>query len=60
MEHHAVSATSSAARVFAPGAEAIAAGSIPSEAVVAIADERVVVVADDSISVRKFVGRMLE
>jgi chemosensory pili system protein ChpA (sensor histidine kinase/response regulator) len=56
----AVSATSSAARVFAPGAEAIAAGSIPSEAVDPIEDERVVVVADDSISVRKFVGRMLE
>jgi chemosensory pili system protein ChpA (sensor histidine kinase/response regulator) len=60
VEHHAVSATSSAARVFAPGAEAIAAGSIPSEAVDPIEDERVVVVADDSISVRKFVGRMLE
>jgi chemosensory pili system protein ChpA (sensor histidine kinase/response regulator) len=60
VEHRAVSATSSAARVFAPGAEAIAAGSIPAEAVDPIQDERVVVVADDSISVRKFVGRMLE
>jgi chemosensory pili system protein ChpA (sensor histidine kinase/response regulator) len=60
VEHRAVSANSSAARVFAPGAEAIAAGSIPSEAVDPIEDERVVVVADDSISVRKFVGRMLE
>lgn len=60
IEHRTVSATSSAARVFAPGAEAIAAGSIPSEAVDPIQDERVVVVADDSISVRKFVGRMLE
>ncbi len=60
VEHRAISATSSAARVFAPGAEAIAAGSIPSEAVDVIEDERVVVVADDSISVRKFVGRMLE
>jgi chemosensory pili system protein ChpA (sensor histidine kinase/response regulator) len=60
VEHRAVSATPSAARVFAPGAEAIAAGSIPSEAVDPIQDERVVVVADDSISVRKFVGRMLE
>ena len=60
VERRAVSATSSAARVFAPGAEAIAAGSIPSEAVDPIQDERVVVVADDSISVRKFVGRMLE
>ncbi len=60
VERRAVSAVSSAARVFAPGAEAIAAGSIPAEAVDPIRDERVVVVADDSISVRKFVGRMLE
>ncbi|MGH9716939.1 MAG: hybrid sensor histidine kinase/response regulator [Candidatus Acidiferrales bacterium] len=60
VERGAVSTTSSAARVFAPGAEAVAAGSIPSEAVDPIQDERVVVVADDSISVRKFVGRMLE
>jgi chemosensory pili system protein ChpA (sensor histidine kinase/response regulator) len=59
-EIHALPTSSSAARVFAPGAEAIAAGSIPSEAVDPVADERVVVVADDSISVRKFVGRMLE
>ncbi len=60
VEHRAIASASSAARVFAPGAEAIAAGSIPSEAVDPIQDERVVVVADDSISVRKFVGRMLE
>lgn len=59
-DQRAVSATASAARVFAPGAEAIAAGSIPAEATDPIQDERVVVVADDSISVRKFVGRMLE
>ena len=38
----------------------MAAGSIPAEAVDAVANDRVVVVADDSISVRKFVGRMLE
>ena len=59
-ERHALPASSPAARVFAPGAEAVAAGSIPSEAVDAIENDRVVVVADDSISVRKFVGRMLE
>ena len=53
-------ASSPAARVFAPGAEAVAAGSIPAEAVDPIENDRVVVVADDSISVRKFVGRMLE
>ena len=60
VERHALPASSPAARVFAPGAAAVAAGSIPSEAVDAIENERVVVVADDSISVRKFVGRMLE
>jgi chemosensory pili system protein ChpA (sensor histidine kinase/response regulator) len=60
MERHALPASSPAARVFAPGAAAVAAGSIPSEAVDAIENDRVVVVADDSISVRKFVGRMLE
>ena len=59
-ERHALPASSPAARVFAPGAEAVAAGSIPAEAVDRVEDERVVVVADDSISVRKFVGRMLE
>ena len=60
VERHALPASSPAARVFAPGAAAVAAGSIPAEAVDAIDSERVVVVADDSISVRKFVGRMLE
>jgi chemosensory pili system protein ChpA (sensor histidine kinase/response regulator) len=59
-ERNALLSSSPAARVFAPGSEAVAAGSIPAEAVDAVADERVVVVADDSISVRKFVGRMLE
>jgi chemosensory pili system protein ChpA (sensor histidine kinase/response regulator) len=59
-ERNALASTSAAARVFAPGSEAVAAGSIPAEAVDAIAPERVIVVADDSISIRKFVGRMLE
>jgi chemosensory pili system protein ChpA (sensor histidine kinase/response regulator) len=59
-DRHALPASSPAARVFAPGAEAVAAGSIPAEAVDPIENHRVVVVADDSISVRKFVGRMLE
>jgi len=59
-DRHALPASSPAARVFAPGAEAVAAGSIPAEAVDPIENDRVVVVADDSISVRKFVGRMLE
>ncbi len=59
-ERNALLSSSPAARVFAPGSEAVAAGSIPAEAVDTVADERVVVVADDSISVRKFVGRMLE
>ena len=59
-DRHALPASSPAARVFAPGAEAVAAGTIPSEAVDPVENDRVVVVADDSISVRKFVGRMLE
>ena len=59
-DHHALPSSSPAARVFAPGAEAVAAGTIPAEAVDPVANDRVVVVADDSISVRKFVGRMLE
>jgi chemosensory pili system protein ChpA (sensor histidine kinase/response regulator) len=59
-ERNALPSSSPAARVFAPGAEAVAAGNIPAEAVDPVETDRVVVVADDSISVRKFVGRMLE
>ncbi|HXW62167.1 MAG TPA: response regulator [Candidatus Acidoferrales bacterium] len=59
-DRNVLPASSPAARVFAPGAEAVAAGSIPAEAVDPMGNDRVVVVADDSISVRKFVGRMLE
>lgn len=59
-DRHALPPSSPAARVFAPGSEAVAAGTIPSEAVDAIENDRVIVVADDSISVRKFVARMLE
>lgn len=49
-----------AARLFAPGAAAVAHGSIPAAAIDEVPDEKVIVLADDSISVRKFVGRMLE
>jgi chemosensory pili system protein ChpA (sensor histidine kinase/response regulator) len=59
-ERRSLQADANAARVFAPGSEAIARGTIPSEAIDRVAQERVIVVADDSISVRKFVGRMLE
>jgi len=59
-EHASVTATAAAARVFAPGAAAVASGSIPAEAIDEIHEERVVIVADDSISVRKFVARILE
>ena len=50
------------ARAAAPRSrcQASAAVSIPAAAVDSIENDRVVVVADDSISVRKFVGRMLE
>jgi chemosensory pili system protein ChpA (sensor histidine kinase/response regulator) len=52
--------SASAARVFAPGSAAVVSGSIPAAAVDELRGEKVVVVADDSISVRKFVGRILE
>ncbi len=59
-ERRAVQASASASRVFAPGSAAVARGTIPTEAIDRVDQERVIVVADDSISVRKFVGRMLE
>lgn len=59
-ERRSVQVSASAARVFAPGSAAIARGSIPSDAIDRVQQERVVVIVDDSISVRKFVGRMLE
>jgi chemosensory pili system protein ChpA (sensor histidine kinase/response regulator) len=59
-ERRALQASASAARVFAPGSAAIARGTIPSEAIDRVDQERLIIVADDSISVRKFVGRMLE
>ncbi|HLK06164.1 MAG TPA: response regulator [Candidatus Acidoferrum sp.] len=59
-ERRSLQATASAARIFAPGSAAVAKGTIPSEAIDRVQHERVIVVADDSISVRKFVGRMLE
>lgn len=59
-EHASLGSTAAAARVFAPGAAAVASGSIPTEAIDEVQGERVVIVVDDSISVRKFVGRMLE
>ena len=59
-ERKSIQASASAARIFAPGSAAVAQGSIPTDAIDRVQHERVVVVADDSISVRKFVGRMLE
>ncbi len=53
-------APASAARIFFPGAEAVAHNTIPPEAIEEVVEEKVIVLADDSISVRKFVGRMLE
>ncbi len=49
-----------ASRLFVPGATAVARGEIPAAAVDRVEREKLVVLADDSISVRKFVGRMLE
>ena len=59
-ERHQQVAPAGAARIFAPGSSAVAAGSIPVEAVDAVGPDKVIAVVDDSISVRKFVGRMLE
>jgi chemosensory pili system protein ChpA (sensor histidine kinase/response regulator) len=59
-DHSTLIPSASAARIFAPGAAAVAAGTIPAEAIDQVQDEKLVVVADDSISIRKFVGRLLE
>ena len=47
-------------RIFAPEPAAPAHAAIPAAAVDVVPEEKVIVLADDSISVRKFVGRMLE
>jgi chemosensory pili system protein ChpA (sensor histidine kinase/response regulator) len=60
IEKRPLMTNATAARIFAPGAAAIAAGHIPPGAVEAVREEKLVILADDSISVRKFVGRMLE
>jgi chemosensory pili system protein ChpA (sensor histidine kinase/response regulator) len=60
IERRPLMTSANAARIFAPGAEAVAHGAIPPEAIEVVPDEKVVVLVDDSISVRKFVGRMLE
>jgi chemosensory pili system protein ChpA (sensor histidine kinase/response regulator) len=59
-ERRTLQANAAAARVFAPGSAAVARGTIPTAAIDRVVQERLIVVADDSISVRKFVGRMLE
>ena len=60
IQRSALAKSTAAARIFAPGAAAVAAGSIPTAAIEPIAKEIVVVLVDDSISVRRFVGSMLE
>jgi chemosensory pili system protein ChpA (sensor histidine kinase/response regulator) len=60
IERRPLMTSANAARIFAPGAEAVAKGAIPEEAIDEVKDEKIVVLVDDSISVRKFVGRMLE
>jgi chemosensory pili system protein ChpA (sensor histidine kinase/response regulator) len=59
-ERRSILANASAARIFAPGSEAVARGTIPRDAIDRVQQERLIVIADDSISVRKFVGRLLE
>jgi chemosensory pili system protein ChpA (sensor histidine kinase/response regulator) len=60
IEHRPLMTSANAARVFAPGASAVAHGAIPQAAIDFVPEEKLVVLVDDSISVRKFVGRMLE
>ncbi|HMC29891.1 MAG TPA: hybrid sensor histidine kinase/response regulator, partial [Candidatus Angelobacter sp.] len=60
IEHRPLMTSANAARIFAPGAAAVAHGAIPQEAIDFVQEEKLVVLVDDSISVRKFVGRMLE
>ena len=60
IERRPLMTNATAARIFAPGAAALAAGEIPDAAIEPLRREKVVILADDSISVRKFVGRMLE
>ncbi len=60
IERRPLTTAMNAARLFLPGAMAVARGEIPAAAVDRVEKEKLVVLADDSISVRKFVGRMLE
>jgi len=60
IERRPLTTAMNAARLFLPGATAVARGEIPAAAVDRMEREKLVVLADDSISVRKFVGRMLE
>jgi chemosensory pili system protein ChpA (sensor histidine kinase/response regulator) len=60
IERRPLMTPANAARLFAPGAIAVASGEIPPAAMDIVEREKVIVLADDSISVRKFVGRMLE
>jgi len=60
IERRPLMTAANAARLFFPGASALASGEVPDEAIDVVPEEKVVVLADDSISVRKFVGRMLE
>jgi len=60
IERRPLTMAMNAARLFLPGAVAVARGEIPAAAIDAVEREKIVVLADDSISVRKFVGRMLE
>jgi chemosensory pili system protein ChpA (sensor histidine kinase/response regulator) len=60
IERRPLTTAMNAARLFLPGATAVARGEIPAAAVDRVEKEKLVVLVDDSISVRKFVGRMLE
>jgi chemosensory pili system protein ChpA (sensor histidine kinase/response regulator) len=59
IEHRPLMTNATASRIFTGEAAAVR-GSIPAQAQEHVPEEKVVVLVDDSISVRKFVGRMLE
>jgi chemosensory pili system protein ChpA (sensor histidine kinase/response regulator) len=60
IEHRPLMTNANAARTYVAGVGVVARGSVPREAVDDVPEEKVVILVDDSISVRKFVGRMLE
>src|SRR5436305_15300976 len=58
-ERRALQASASAARIFAPGSEAVERGTIHRDAIERVEQENLIIIADDTIRELKFGGRML-